>query len=123
MTCRSNWMPPGTTTRTGEHRVIPARGFMPLHLGDLILDWEELPVRDAARGPGGDNHVTVREEHGVVRVLVLLGGEEDRHVDDRDDLVGTVEHTNLQRPEHARREVGRRQAGYGCEREFAIAGF
>ena len=81
--------------------------LLPLHLGDLILDWEELPVRDAARGPGGDNHVTVREEHGVVRVLVLLGGEEHGHVDDRDDLVVTVEHTNLQRPTQARREAGR----------------
>jgi hypothetical protein len=57
-----------------------------LLLGHVVLRGEKLPVRHAARGPRGHDHVAVGEEDGVVRVLVLLGCEENRHVYDRDDL-------------------------------------
>eukprot|EP00035_Acanthoeca_spectabilis_P020156 m.431390 g.431390 ORF g.431390 m.431390 type:complete len:333 (+) comp17296_c0_seq1:96-1094(+) len=67
-----------------------------LELGGFValLRREKLPVRDAARGPGGHHHVAVGEEDGVVRVLVLLLSQKHRHIDHRDDLVGVVHHSD-----------------------------
>ena len=50
-----------------------------------------LPVRDAPGRPRRDDHIPIREEDGVVRVLVLLGREQDRHVDDAHDGVCRIE--------------------------------
>ena len=52
-----------------------------------VLDRKELPVRDAAGGPGSDDHVAVGEEDGVVWVLVLFGSEKHRDVHHREHLL------------------------------------
>ena len=78
-----------------------------------VLDRKELPVRDAAGGPGSDDHVTVGEKDGIVRVLVLFRSEKHRDVHHREHLLCVFEGRRCRGGE------GEGQCGEGGGRETA----